>query len=718
MDLLKDIIEELYYNGVVEIKTSSGVTKVIRCNESLNGELEYLEVLGTGDTLKTIKYDDRAIKRFLQSLIAEQIICRINKIDSFYTVIDKSSFISQASVYDKINAANAFYSNVDTILTRLARYSYENNSYSEIVENIAKIYLDFNLDSNGVTMLSYDQICADLDIDLAILEDTMKEKNKEAKPNINNKSNTSEKKDNLLNKIIENIYNTGGCVIFDSFNEKGFEILCNEDGSLKYVKEDSRDEHTGTFLGTVLKNEDDIKELYGRIFSLLLIKNGMTDKDNVKVEIYDLKDRNITQEARSKAINNLELNFIGLSNLIDAKFGELRLNGGIKSCDVLNEVSKLAQNMNVFANSGLNFSLDAMESFLDYASEKTIKNVGNAINDKNFKDEKKDIIKDNNGNLRIVKEDQEPRKEIDTRILKEAEIAYEFIDERESIVNPAVGRESEIRKLGSILLTPSYSAMLIGEPGVGKTAIVEGLSYAIKNGLVSDRLKNTKILKVNVSSIVSGTMYVGSLEKKMEALIEFLKANKNVILYVDEIHTIIGAGTGSKSNIDVANLLKPHIENGSIKVIGATTIGEYDKIMSSDPAFTRRFKQVSVDEPQKEILRSILDSNITKFEEETGIKFSSSESVRDRLIEFIIDVTDIKHRSYLEKRYNPALSLSIIEEAFGYADYDMAEEVGVNYIKEAIKDCENLYKSAKSKVDRLDISDEKSKGKIIEFKTK
>ena len=481
----------------------------------------------------------------------------------------------------------------------------------------------------------------------------------------------------LLVEMIEELYKNGGFKL--TIDNLKFLIRTDIDGSLiYYIAPDNKN-----FI--LVNDENRIKTIYVTILLTLTVSDlmyaSLNKLDNVE---------KTSSEAKQKSATLLTLNFFTLSEL-------LKNNSSLNKFEVIKKCKPA--------------NLDELHLIVNRIAYKE-----SVLSD--FIDENKYIIKKENISLEVVKEEQEPRKEIDTRILKDAEIAYEFIDERESIVNPAVGRESEIRKLGSILLTPSYSAMLIGEPGVGKTAIVEGLSYAIQNGLVSDRLKNTKILKVNVSSIVSGTMYVGSLEKKMEALIEFLKANKNVILYVDEIHTIIGAGTGSKSNIDVANLLKPHIENGSIKVIGATTIGEYDKIMSSDPAFTRRFKQVSVDEPQKEILRSILDSNITKFEEETGIKFSSSESVRDRLIEFIIDVTDIKHRSYLEKRYNPALSLSIIEEAFGYADYDMAEEVGVNYIKEAIKDCENLYKSAKAKVDRLDISDEKSKGKIIEFKTK
>ena len=721
MEFLEEIIKLLYYTGAAEIKTPVG-NKLI-WYDSTKGELEYFNIYSNTNT--TIKMDDDAIKKFYQELITEQILSKTTDYKSYYyyEVVYNSRFGSNATSSEMKKAANIFYYNVDAIINRLRSCSYHDGSYSEIKENIAKFYLDFNLKSSAVSEWSYEFMCADLDIDLSLLKVKMKEKPKLEKTSSNsdsnNKSSINEKEDNLLNIIVRNIYNTGGCAIFDSFNEKGFEILCDEDGSLIYVMEDTHDNKTSTFSGTRITNEDAIKELYRRIFSLLLMRNGMTDSSNVKVQIYGLQDRtNISQEARLKAINDLDFNFIGLTGSIIAKFDELKLNGGIKSSDVLKEVSKLAQNMTLFCNSKLDFSLEYIKNNLDFVLKNIIMYVGDAINDKNFKDENKDkyIIKDNNGNLRIVNAKQEPQKAINTSLLRNSDIAYEFIDEREFITNPAVGRESEIRKLGSILLTPSYSAMLIGEPGVGKTAIVEGLSYAIKNGLVSDRLKNTKILKVNVSSIVSGTMYVGSLEKKMEALIEFLKANKNVVLYMDEIHTIIGAGTGSKSNIDVANLLKPHIENGSIKVIGATTIGEYDKIMSNDPAFTRRFKQVSVDEPKKELLRGILDSNISKFEEETGIKFSSSESVRDKLIELIIELTNVKH--YLEKRYNPALSLSIIEEAFGYAAYDMSEEVGVTYIKEAINDCESIYESQKAKVDRIDLSDEDSKCRIIELKSK
>lgn len=287
--------------------------------------------------------------------------------------------------------------------------------------------------------------------------------------------------------------------------------------------------------------------------------------------------------------------------------------------------------------------------------------------------------------------------QIDTSLLDKIGISYEIINDRTYIINPAIGREKEIRDVGAILLTPSFSAILLGYPGVGKTAIIEGISYKIQKGEVPDKLLDKKIIKISSSSIVSGCTYVGQFEERMENLINFLKRNSNIILYIDELHTSIGAGASSKNNTDMVNILKPHIENGSIKMIGATTLEEYNNIMKQDLAFTSRFKTIKVDEPDDELLRKIISLSIEKFERITGIIFSSNENIKDEMIDLLIDITKFNYRNQDEIRYNPRLILSIIEEAFGYASYDFKKEVGIKYLSEAINNCENIYNTVRQR---------------------
>lgn len=145
-------------------------------------------------------------------------------------------------------------------------------------------------------------------------------------------------------------------------------------------------------------------------------------------------------------------------------------------------------------------------------------------------------------------------------------INYEFLTNKDYIRNPAIGRENEIENLEIALLMPSKSAILVGETGVGKTAIVEGLAYKIMNGQVSNKLKNKKILKVNTSSIIQGCTFVGALEAKAEKLVQYLIKNPDTILFIAEFHTIIGAGKGNHNTLDLANILKPYLDRGQIKI--------------------------------------------------------------------------------------------------------------------------------------------------------
>ena len=190
----------------------------------------------------------------------------------------------------------------------------------------------------------------------------------------------------------------------------------------------------------------------------------------------------------------------------------------------------------------------------------------------------------------------------------------ENFTEKTYITNPAIGRDEEIKQMILVLLTPEKSAILTGKPGVGKTAIVEGLAYRIKNNLVPDALKGYSVIKVNTAALM-GTTPTG--EAKVQLLLNEIKEQEKLILFIDEIHTLIG---GRDEALDFANIFKPGLDRGDIKVIGATTTDEYERFILRDKAFVRRFQKIIVEEPTEEQTVEILMGTLPKIEKQTGAK--------------------------------------------------------------------------------------------------
>lgn len=308
--------------------------------------------------------------------------------------------------------------------------------------------------------------------------------------------------------------------------------------------------------------------------------------------------------------------------------------------------------------------------------------------------------------------------------LDSIDIDYEFLTSKQYISDPSIAREDEIENLEIALLTPSKSAILVGPPGVGKTAVVEGLAYRISSGLVPSALQNIKILKINTSSIVRGCTLVGMFEEKVDKIMQYLAKHPNIILFVDEIHTAIGAGLGSVGCLDLANIMKPYIDRGQ-KVIGATTKEEYDKHIKKDNAFNRRFQITTISEPQENALRQIIRETIRKFEQMTNIKWNFDTDISEIIINHIVECTDEKHRNFDDKRYNPDISINILENVFAIARLRGLDSVSVENVADAIKRSEFLYESVRmDSVDELlckcsfSDSDEpigQNKCKIIKF---
>lgn len=201
---------------------------------------------------------------------------------------------------------------------------------------------------------------------------------------------------------------------------------------------------------------------------------------------------------------------------------------------------------------------------------------------------------------------------------------HEITDPQQTELNPVIGREYEIGRAIEILLRKTKNnPLLLGEPGVGKTAIVEGLAHRIMTGNCPVHLKDKKIFALDINALVAGTMYRGEFEARLKELLSEIEERDDVILFIDEVHTIVGAGS-SQGSMDIANILKPALARGDIRCIGATTYAEYKKHLKQDMALDRRFHVIHVNEPTPQETYAILKGSIPHYEKFHGVQLSES----------------------------------------------------------------------------------------------
>ncbi len=224
---------------------------------------------------------------------------------------------------------------------------------------------------------------------------------------------------------------------------------------------------------------------------------------------------------------------------------------------------------------------------------------------------------------------------------------------KEGKIDPVIGREEEMHRVVQILSRRTKNnPCLIGEPGVGKTAVVEGLAQKIVDGLVPESIKGKRLVTLDISGMLAGAKYRGEFEERIKAVMDEVKKAGDVILFIDEIHTIIGAGA-AEGAIDAANILKPALARGEIQLIGATTIDEYRKYIEKDAALERRFQSVTVGEPTKEEAVLILKGLKDKYEAHHKIKIS------DEAIEAAVNLS----ARYITDRFLPDKAIDLIDEA-------------------------------------------------------
>ena len=223
----------------------------------------------------------------------------------------------------------------------------------------------------------------------------------------------------------------------------------------------------------------------------------------------------------------------------------------------------------------------------------------------------------------------------------------------EGRLDPVIGREKEIGRLMQVLSRRTKNnPCLVGEPGVGKTAVIEGLAMKIAGGIVPDSMKDKRIMTMDLASMIAGSKYRGEFEERMKRLIQEVKAAGNVILFLDEVHTIIGAG-GAEGAMDASNILKPSLARGELQLIGATTIVEYRKYIEKDAALERRFQPVTVEEPTEEQCLSILEGLKKKYEEHHHVEIAS---------EALTAAVQLSAR-YVNDRFLPDKAIDVLDEA-------------------------------------------------------
>ncbi len=259
------------------------------------------------------------------------------------------------------------------------------------------------------------------------------------------------------------------------------------------------------------------------------------------------------------------------------------------------------------------------------------------------------ILKDFRGSRRVT--DQNPEDKYQA-LKKYGRVLNDEV--RKGKVDPIIGREDEIRRVLQVLARRTKNnPVLIGEPGVGKTAIAEGIAQRIVEGDVPDSLKSKQIVALDMASLVAGAQFRGQFEERLKAVVEEVtESNGEIILFIDELHTLVGAGATSGS-MDAANILKPALARGELRTIGATTLDEYHKYIEKDAALERRFQRVLIEEPSVEDAISILRGLREKYEVHHGVRITDAA---------LVAAAQLSDR-YITDRFLPDKAIDLVDEA-------------------------------------------------------
>ncbi len=286
---------------------------------------------------------------------------------------------------------------------------------------------------------------------------------------------------------------------------------------------------------------------------------------------------------------------------------------------------------------------------------------------------------------------------MDSKKISMLERYGENFTKKNFITDPAIARDQEIKQCILTLLTPEKSALLVGKPGIGKTAIVEGLAYRIQKGNVPNALLDWELIKINITSLLGSSISDGQVENRIDLLVKELETKDKIIIFIDETHVLVNKNTSENGGIDFANMLKAGLDRGTIKMIGATTTEEYEQYILRDRAFLRRFQKVDVTEADKSTVVKILMGTIPKLEKQIGVKLNYTDFIKEKIMAFIVEMTDEYKRVYEVASRYPDICLTILANAFTYALFDNEKDVKIKHVYKAIYNAKNIYEDAKKK---------------------
>ena len=281
---------------------------------------------------------------------------------------------------------------------------------------------------------------------------------------------------------------------------------------------------------------------------------------------------------------------------------------------------------------------------------------------------------------------------------------------KKGLVDPLVGRDKEVERVIQILSRRrKNNPLLVGESGVGKTAIAEGLAKLIVDGQVPDVIKDSTVHALDLGALLAGTKYRGDFEKRLKALLNELKETPNQVLFIDEIHTIIGAGAASGGVMDASNLLKPLLASGEIRCIGSTTYQEYRGIFDKDRALSRRFQKIDVEEPSVEDTYNILKGLKTRFEEHHQLKYT------DRSLKVAAELAD----KYINDRFMPDKAIDVIDEVGAFQQLQppskRKKQISVNDVEKMVAKIARIPPKNVSSSDKDALRDLETNLKMVIF---
>ena len=260
--------------------------------------------------------------------------------------------------------------------------------------------------------------------------------------------------------------------------------------------------------------------------------------------------------------------------------------------------------------------------------------------------------------------------------------------------DPLIGRQAEIERTAQILCRRrKNNPLLVGDPGVGKTSIAEGLAWLIVNDKAPKPLSGCVVYSLDIGALIAGTKYRGDFEKRMKALLDALKAKPNAILFIDEIHMIIGAGSSMSSNMDVSNLIKPALASGELRCIGSTTFTEYRQVFEKDHALSRRFQKVDVNEPSIDETIDILRGLKKQYEKFHNVSYT------DQALQSAVNLA-VKH---IHERFLPDKAIDVIDEAGAFVRLQKQAE---NHVESGVDSNQSIDAVANDKLSNQPVVDE------------